>query len=192
MRNIRNWVTEEIKSPLSQIYLFFYKNIFIFIIPTIIFWSLILFLNPYFITPISKLPIYLESPTFDIKQGRMTSLILVEDKKKYIANCAYLESKNESFCEIDQLKNIIKIEGEIIDTNSVSKFNILIKKIIFQRTTSDDNFVFITDPNVSKRWEKSLVFPIYVIRFLLILSILFISFFVLKRRLNRQIGDYSL
>ena len=186
MRNIRNWVTEEIQSPSSQIYLFFYKNIFIFIIPTIIFWSLILFLNPYLITTISKLPIHLDSPTFDIKQGRMTSLILVEDKKKYLANCAYLQSENESFCEIKKLKNIIKIEGEIIDTKSVSKSNILIKKIIFQKTTSNDNFVFITDPDGSKRWEKSLVFPIYVTRFLLILSILFISFFVLKRSLNLQ------
>lgn len=116
----------------------------------------------------------------------MTSLILVEDKKKYLANCAYLESENESFCEIKKLKNIIKLEGEIIDTKSVSKSNILIKKIIFQKTTSDDNFVFITDLNESERWEKSLVFPIYVTRFLLILSIFFISFFVLKRSLNRQ------
>ncbi|MBJ7435072.1 MAG: hypothetical protein JHC54_04720 [Acinetobacter sp.] len=186
MRNIKNWVIEEIKYPLVKIYLFFYKNIFIFIIPTITFWSLILLLNPYLITPISKLPIYLEDPTFDIKRGRWTPLILVKDKKKYIANCVYLKSKNESFCEINQLKNIVKVEGEIINNKSVSKSNILIKKIIFQRTTSDDNFVFITDPNVSKRWDKSLVFPIYVIRFLLILSILFISFFVLKRRLNRQ------
>ena len=186
MRNIRNWVKEEIEYPLFQMYLFFYKNIFIFIIPTIIFWSLILFLNPYLITPISKQPIYLENPTFDIKQGRMTSLILVEDKKKYLANCAYLQSENESFCEIKKLKNIIKIEGEIIDTKSVSKSNILIKKIIFQKTTSDDNFVFITDQKISKHWGEWLAFPIYVIRFLLILTILFISFFVLKRRFNAQ------
>ena len=186
MRNIRNWVTEEIKSPLSQIYLFFYKNIYIFIIPIIIFWSLILFLNPYLITPISKLPIYLESPTFYIRQGRITSLILVEDKKKYIANCAYLKNKNENFCQINQLKNITKLEGEVIDTNSVSKSNILIKKIIFQKNTSDDNFVFITESNVSKRWSESLVINIYLIRFFLSLSVFIIVFFVLKRLLNRQ------
>ena len=186
MRNIKNWVTEEIKSPLFQIYLFFYKNIFIFIIPTIIFWLLILLLNPYLIMPISKLPIYLDNHTFHIKQGRMTSLVLIEDKKKYIANCAYLQSNSESFCETKNLKNIIKIEGEIIDTHSVSKSNILIKKIVFQKTTSDDNFVFITDPKISERWEKWLVFPIYVMRFLLVLNILFISFFVLKRRFNPQ------
>ncbi len=51
------------------------------------------------------------SLNFQIKHGRMTSLIIKRGNKKFFINCAYFKNENGSFCELYKPRKLLKVEG---------------------------------------------------------------------------------
>lgn len=130
-------------------------------------------------------------PDFYIESGRMTSLILTNNYKKFIINCAYFRNDNGTFCELHKPRKLIKVEGGFFSNPSLflKKKYIVVTHICFEDEKGKVINFSTSEQNINSWWYW-IIFPTLLIRYL-ILSLLAIVFFKVVR-LNRVVCSNKL
>ncbi len=91
-------ISREVIDPFFSLYSYIYKNFVLVLSLSLCVIVLLCTLNPSIIFTPRKESFVVYEPEFHIKHGRMTSLIIKDNNKKNIINCAYFRNENGSFC----------------------------------------------------------------------------------------------
>lgn len=170
---INSWIKNEVVEPVNSLYRFLFKNIKISLSLLLIISGITFLLFPNVIFPIEKNHIQLINPKFEIKKGRMTSLILSQDNKKnrgrYRVNCAYFINLNgESFCDNFKNEKILILNGFYLEKslfkNGGGPKSLVVESFVISEKY-EGNKVNV-DEIVKNKWSDKIVDVIYLIRWI--------------------------
>lgn len=170
---INSWIKNEVIEPVKSLYRFLFKNIKSALFFLVIISGITFLLFPNVIYPIEKTHIQLINPNFEIKKGRMTSLILSQDNKKnrgrYRVNCAYfVELNGESFCDKFKNEKILILSGFYLE-RSLFKNNGGAKSLVVESFVINEKHEgnkINVDEGVKNKWSEKIVNIIYLIRWI--------------------------
>lgn len=179
-----------------MIHFFHYIPIFIknFVLVLALSFCLIVLLctlNPSIVFTRKKEGFIVYEPKFQIKHGRMTSLIIKRGNKKFFINCAYFKNENGSFCELYKPRKLLKVEGGFFPNSSLffkSKY-IVVNKIRFE-DEKGSVINFSTSEEKITSWWNWVMFPILLMRYLILIwlvvvvSILLLKLIKYKKKSN--------
>ncbi|MNV35910.1 hypothetical protein D3C71_1273710 [compost metagenome] len=176
------WISAEVVDPFFSLYSYVYKN-FAFVL-TLSFCLIVLLctLNPSIVFTPKKEGFVVYEPEFHIKHGRMTSLIIKDNYKKNIINCAYFKNERGSFCELYKPRKLLKVEGGFFPNSSLFFKN---KYIVVTRIRFEDEkgsvINFSTSEEKIASWWNWVIFPTLLIRYLILIwLVVVVSILLLK------------
>lgn len=173
---IRKWMLSEVIDPFFSLYRFVYKNIVAFFTLGFFLTVLSCVINPSIIFTPEKEVFVVYYPDFYIKSGRMTSLIIKDNNRKKIINCAYFRNENGSFCDLYKPKRLMKVEGSFFSNSSLFFKD---KKIVVTRIHFEDekggviNFSMSGERIIS--WWNWIFFPTLVERCLILFWLIVVT-----------------
>lgn len=85
----------------------------------------------------------------------MTSLIIKENNKKLIINCAYFRNDRGSFCDLYKPRKLIKVEGSFFSNSSLffKDKNIVVTRIHFEDEKGSVINFSINEVNIISWWD---------------------------------------
>ncbi|AQZ80747.1 hypothetical protein BUM88_03460 [Acinetobacter calcoaceticus] len=179
---LKMWISAEVVDPFFSLYSYVYKN-FAFVL-TLSFCLIVLLctLNPSIVFTPKKEGFVVYEPEFHIKHGRMTSLIIKDNYKKNIINCAYFKNERGSFCELYKPRKLLKVEGGFFPNSSLFFKN---KYIVVTRMRFEDEkgsvINFSTSEEKIASWWNWIMFPTLLIRYLILIwLVVVVSILLLK------------
>ena len=191
--SILYWCRNEIQIPFKELDKYIFNNLFKTILISIILFVPNFLLLPNIILSVKPTKIYLNMIEYEIKKGRMSSIILkskdnLYKSNRYRINCSYLSSNvSNNICNKESSIIFVAVKGYTIETklfnSSTDPANIVVETIDYLEN-GKKIFVKVSDYD-KKLWNDSLLLPIYFIRVIwsLIFFYLFIVFF---RKYNRN------
>ncbi|KQD86760.1 hypothetical protein, partial [Acinetobacter baumannii] len=108
---LKMWISREVVDPFFSLYSYIYKNFVLVLTLSFCLIVILCALNPSIVFTPKKEGFVVYEPEFHIKHGRMTSLIIKDNYKKNIINCAYFRNESGSFCELYKPRKLLKVEG---------------------------------------------------------------------------------
>ncbi|MDV7619521.1 hypothetical protein R4670_12815 [Acinetobacter baumannii] len=179
---LKMWISREVVDPFFSLYSYIYKN-FVLVLTLsfcliVILWAL----NPSIVFTPKKEGFVVYEPEFHIKHGRMTSLIIKDNYKKNIINCAYFRNESGSFCELYKPRKLLKVEGGFFPNSSLFFKN---KYIVVTRIRFEDEkgslINFSTSEEKIASWWNWVMFPTLLIRYLILIwLVVVVSILLLK------------
>lgn len=179
---LKMWISREVVDPFFSLYSYIYKN-FVHVL-TLSFCLIVILcaLNPSIVFTPKKEGFVVYEPEFHIKHGRMTSLIIKDNYKKNIINCAYFRNESGSFCELYKPRKLLKVEGGFFPNLSLFFKN---KYIVVTRICFEDEkgrvINFSTSEEKIASWWNWVMFPTLLIRYLILIwLVVVVSILLLK------------
>lgn len=192
---ITAWFTREVINPFKYLYSIVYRNIFL----ALFCFSLLLFINfiitPNILLPINNSHIYLNDVVYEVKNGRLNSLIVKERTSKYKTNryrinCAYFtDGQSISICENKRNIQILNLKAFAVKTRliktSQSPRDIVVESIEIISNNKRQNLT--VSRTEIKEWEEKLLLPIYILRIIWSAIYIFLFYIIFKKMtLNRS------
>ncbi len=176
------WISREVVDPFFSLYSYIYKNFVLVLSLSFCVIVLLCALNPSIVFTPRKESFVVYEPEFHIKHGRMTSLIIKDNYKKNIINCAYFRNESGSFCELYKPRKLLKVEGGFFPNSSLFFKN---KYIVVTRICFEDEkgsvINFSTSEEKIASWWNWVMFPTLLIRYLILIwLVVVVSILLLK------------
>ncbi|MDC4817781.1 hypothetical protein NQ849_10835 [Acinetobacter baumannii] len=166
---LKMWISREVVDPFFSLYSYIYKNFVLVLSLSFCVIVLLCALNPSIVFTPRKESFVVYEPEFHIKHGRMTSLIIKDNYKKNIINCAYFRNESGSFCELYKPRKLLKVEGGFFPNSSLFFKN---KYIVVTRICFEDEkgsvINFSTSEEKIASWWNWVMFPTLLIRYLIL------------------------
>ncbi|WP_267531535.1 hypothetical protein [Acinetobacter oleivorans] len=184
---LKMWISAEVVDPFFSLYSYVYKN-FSFVL-TLSFCLIVLLctLNPSIVFTPKKEGFVVYEPEFHIKHGRMTSLVIKDNYKKNIINCAYFRNESGSFCELYKPRKLLKVEGGFFPNSSLFFKN---KYIVVTRMRFEDEkgsvINFSTSEEKIASWWNWVMFPTLLMRYLILIWLVVIVLILLLKAFKYQ------
>ncbi|HEE6163635.1 TPA: hypothetical protein R7Q74_003024 [Acinetobacter baumannii] len=179
---LKMWISREVVDPFFSLYSYIYKNFVLVLTLSFCLIVILCALNPSIVFTPKKEGFVVYEPEFHIKHGRMTSLIIKDNYKKNIINCAYFRNESSSFCELYKPRKLLKVEGGFFPNSSLFFKNkyIVVTRICFEdEKGSVINFSTSEEKIVS--WWNWVMFPTLLIRYLILIwLVVVVSILLLK------------
>lgn len=179
---LKMWISREVVDPFFSLYSYIYKNFVLVLSLSFCVIILLCALNPSIVFTPRKESFVVYEPEFHIKHGRMTSLIIKDNYKKNIINCAYFRNESGSFCELYKPRKLLKLEGGFFPNSSLFFKN---KYIVVTRICFEDEkgsvINFSTSEEKIASWWNWVMFPTLLIRYLILIwLVVVVSILLLK------------
>ncbi|MHC0017793.1 hypothetical protein ACW2B4_08555 [Acinetobacter pittii] len=179
---LKMWISREVVDPFFSLYSYIYKNFVLVLSLSFCVIVLLFALNPSIVFTPRKKGFVVYEPEFHIKHGRMTSLIIKDNYKKNIINCAYFRNENGSFCELYKPRKLLKVEGSFFPNSSLFFKD---KYIVVTRIRFEDEkggvINFSTSEEKIASWWNWVMFPTLLMRYLILIwLVVVISILILK------------
>ncbi|MBF1877847.1 hypothetical protein [Acinetobacter baumannii] len=179
---LKMWISREVVDPFFSLYSYIYKNFVLVLILSFCLIVILCALNPSIVFTPKKEGFVVYEPEFHIKHGRMTSLIIKDNYKKNIINCAYFRNESGSFCELYKPRKLLKVEGGFFPNLSLFFKN---KYIVVTRICFEDEkgrvINFSTSEEKIASWWNWVMFPTLLIRYLILIwLVVVVSILLLK------------
>ncbi|MDC5053868.1 hypothetical protein OHW28_12830 [Acinetobacter baumannii] len=179
---LKMWISREVVDPFFSLYSYIYKNFVLVLSLSFCVIVLLCALNPSIVFTPRKESFVVYEPEFHIKHGRMTSLIIKDNYKKNIINCAYFRNESGSFCELYKPRKLLKVEGGFFPNSSLFFKN---KYIVVTRICFEDEkgsvINFSTSEEKIASWWNWVMFPTLLIRYLILIwLVVVVSILLLK------------
>ncbi len=184
---LKMWISAEVVDPFFSLYSYVY-NFFAFVL-TLSFCLIVLLctLNPSIVFTPKKEGFVVYEPEFHIKHGRMTSLIIKDNYKKNIINCAYFKNERGSFCELYKPRKLLKVEGGFFPNSSLFFKH---KYIVVTRMRFEDEkgsvINFSTSEEKIASWWNWVMFPTLLMRYLILIWLVVIVLILLLKAFKYQ------
>ncbi len=179
---LKMWISREVVDPFFSLYSYIYKNFVLVLTLSFCLIVILCALNSSIVFIPKKEGFVVYEPEFHIKHGRMTSLIIKDNYKKNIINCAYFRNESGSFCELYKPRKLLKVEGGFFPNSSLFFKNkyIVVTRICFEdEKGSVINFSTSEEKIVS--WWNWVMFPTLLIRYLILIwLVVVVSILLLK------------
>ncbi len=179
---LKMWISREVVDPFFSLYSYIYKNFVLVLTLSFCLIVILCALNSSIVFTPKKEGFVVYEPEFHIKHGRMTSLIIKDNYKKNIINCAYFRNESGSFCELYKPRKLLKVEGGFFPNSSLFFKNkyIVVTRICFEdEKGSVINFSTSEEKIVS--WWNWVMFPTLLIRYLILIwLVVVVSILLLK------------
>ncbi|HCQ9864631.1 TPA: hypothetical protein OMQ65_002718 [Acinetobacter baumannii] len=179
---LKMWISREVVDPFFSLYSYTYKNFVLVLTLSFCLIVILCALNSSIVFTPKKEGFVVYEPEFHIKHGRMTSLIIKDNYKKNIINCAYFRNESGSFCELYKPRKLLKVEGGFFPNSSLFFKNkyIVVTRICFEdEKGSVINFSTSEEKIVS--WWNWVMFPTLLIRYLILIwLVVVVSILLLK------------
>ncbi len=179
---LKMWISGEVVDPFFSLYSYIYKNFVLVLTLSFCLIVILCALNPSIVFTPKKEGFVVYEPEFHIKHGRMTSLIIKDNYKKNIINCAYFRNESGSFCELYKPRKLLKVEGGFFPNSSLFFKN---KYIVVTRICFEDEkgsvINFSTSEEKIASWWNWVMFPTLLIRYLILIwLVVVVSILLLK------------
>ncbi|MDC4308039.1 hypothetical protein NQ624_17620 [Acinetobacter baumannii] len=179
---LKMWISREVVVPFFSLYSYIYKNFVLVLTLSFCLIVILCALNPSIVFTPKKEGFIVYEPEFHIKHGRMTSLIIKDNYKKNIINCAYFRNESGSFCELYKPRKLLKVEGGFFPNSSLFFKN---KYIVVTRICFEDEkgsvINFSTSEEKIASWWNWVMFPTLLIRYLILIwLVVVVSILLLK------------
>lgn len=179
---LKRWISAEVIDPFFSLYSYIYKNFVLVLTLSFCLIVLLCTLNPSIVFTRKKEGFIVYEPEFQIKHGRMTSLIIKRGNKKFFINCVYFKNENGSFCELYKPRKLLKVEGGFFPNSSLFFKN---KYIVVTRICFEDEkgsvINFSTSEEKIASWWNWVMFPTLLIRYLILIwLVVVVSILLLK------------
>ncbi len=179
---LKMWISREVVDPFFSLYSYIYKNFVLVLTLSFCLIVILCALNPSIVFTPKKEGFVVYEPEFHIKHGRMTSLIIKDNYKKNIINCAYFRNESGSFCELYKPRKLLKVEGGFFPNLSLFFKN---KYIVVTRICFEDEkgrvINFSTSEEKIASWWNWVMFPTLLIRYLILIwLVVVVSILLLK------------
>ncbi|XZY05877.1 hypothetical protein ACT4XO_09090 [Acinetobacter baumannii] len=179
---LKMWISREVVDPFFSLYSYIYKNFVLVLTLSFCLIVILCALNPSIVFTPKKEGFVVYEPEFHIKHGRMTSLIIKDNYKKNIINCAYFRNESGSFCELYKPRKLLKVEGGFFPNSSLFFKN---KYIVVTRIRFEDEkgsvINFLTSEEKIASWWNWVMFPTLLIRYLILIwLVVVVSILLLK------------
>nr|WP_214287865.1 hypothetical protein [Acinetobacter pittii] len=176
------WISREVVDPFFSLYSYIYKNFVLVFTLSFCLIVLLCALNPSIVFTPRKESFVVYEPEFHIKHGRMTSLIIKSENKKFFINCTYFKNENGSFCELYKPRKLLKVEGSFFPNSSLFFKN---KYIVVTRIRFEDEkggvINFSTSEEKIASWWNWVMFPTLLMRYLILIwLVVVVSILLLK------------
>lgn len=179
---LKMWISREVIDPFFSLYSYIYKNVVLVLSLSLCVIVLLCTLNPSIIFTPRKESFVVYEPEFHIKHGRMTSLIIKDNNKKNIINCAYFRNENGSFCELYKPRKLLKVEGGFFPNSSLFFKN---KYIVVTRIRFEDEkggvINFSTSEEKIASWWNWVMFPTLLMRYLILIWLVIVVLILLLK-----------
>ncbi|CAA0227606.1 hypothetical protein [Acinetobacter baumannii] len=179
---LKMWISREVVDPFFSLYSYIYKNFVLVLTLSFCLIVILCALNSSIVFTPKKEGFVVYEPEFHIKHGRMTSLIIKDNYKKNIINCAYFRNESGSFCELYKPRKLLKVEGGFFPNSSLFFKNkyIVVTRICFEdEKGSVINFSTSEEKIVS--WWNWVMFLTLLIRYLILIwLVVVVSILLLK------------
>lgn len=179
---LKRWISAEVIDPFFSLYSYIYKNFVLVLTLSFCLIVLLCTLNPSIVFTRKKEGFIVYEPEFQIKHGRMTSLIIKRGNKKFFINCAYFKNENGSFCELYKPRKLLKVEGGFFSNSSLffkSKY-IVVNKIRFE-DEKGSVINFSTSEEKITSWWNWVMFPILLMRYLILIWLVVVVLILLLK-----------
>ncbi|MBU3095989.1 hypothetical protein KPE82_10265 [Acinetobacter baumannii] len=179
---LKMWISREVVDPFFSLYSYIYKNFVLVLTLSFCLIVILCALNSSIVFTPKKEGFVVYEPEFHIKHGRMTSLIIKDNYKKNIINCAYFRNESGSFCELYKPRKLLKVEGGFFPNSSLFFKN---KYIVVTRICFEDEkgsvINFSTSEEKIASWWNWVMFPTLLIRYLILIwLVVVVSILLLK------------
>ncbi|MBJ9937446.1 hypothetical protein [Acinetobacter pittii] len=179
---LKMWISREVVDPFFSLYSYIYKNFVLVFTLSFCLIVLLCALNPSIVFTPRKESFVVYEPEFHIKHGRMTSLIIKSENKKFFINCTYFKNENGSFCELYKPRKLLKVEGSFFPNSSLFFKN---KYIVVTRIRFEDEkggvINFSTSEEKIASWWNWVMFPTLLMRYLILIwLVVVVSILLLK------------
>ncbi|HGL4553908.1 TPA: hypothetical protein ACKE7S_002912 [Acinetobacter baumannii] len=179
---LKMWISREVVDPFFSLYSYIYKNFVLVLTLSFCLIVILCALNPSIVFTPKKEGFVIYEPEFHIKHGRMTSLIIKDNYKKNIINCAYFRNESGSFCELYKPRKLLKVEGGFFPNLSLFFKN---KYIVVTRICFEDEkgsvINFSTSEEKIASWWNWVMFPTLLMRYLILIwLVVVVSILLLK------------
>ncbi|AOM86909.1 hypothetical protein R4530_13640 [Acinetobacter baumannii] len=179
---LKRWISAEVIDPFFSLYSYIYKNFVLVLTLSFCLIVILCALNPSIVFTPKKEGFVVYEPEFHNKHGRMTSLIIKDNYKKNIINCAYFRNESGSFCELYKPRKLLKVEGGFFPNSSLFFKN---KYIVVTRICFEDEkgsvINFSTSEEKIASWWNWVMFPTLLIRYLILIwLVVVVSILLLK------------
>lgn len=184
---LKMWISREVVDPFFSLYSYVYKNLVLVLTLSFCLIVILCALNPSIVFTPKKEGFVVYEPEFHIKHGRMTSLIIKDNYKKNIINCAYFRNESGSFCELYKPRKLLKVEGGFFPNSSLFFKN---KYIVVTRIRFEDEkgslINFSTSEEKIASWWNWVMFPTLLIRYLILIWLVVVVLILLLKAFKYQ------
>lgn len=184
---LKMWISTEVVDPFFSLYSYVYKNFVLVLSLSFCLIVLLCALNPSIVFTPKKEGSVIYDPEFHIKHGSMTSLIIKDNYKKNIINCAYFRNENGSFCELYKPRKLLKVEGGFFRNSSLFFKNkyIVVNKIRFE-DEKGSVINFSTSEEKIASWWNWVMFPSLLMRYLILIWLMVVVSILLLKLIKYQ------
>ena len=137
----------------------------------------------------SPQPVQFEPKNIDIQQRQQRLLIIQQHRKKWIAHCANQAKSIQSLCEKNIQPKIIHLEGIVLKRSLMNYKNtpqdMFIRKIQFTEHLPEQEIItYAADAKDFAAWQKTVYMPLYFLRMLCLINLIWLGSLPLRRPLN--------
>lgn len=184
---LKMWISREVVDPFFSLYSYIYKNFVLVFTLSFCLIVLLCALNPSIVFTPRKESFVVYEPEFHIKHGRMTSLIIKSENKKFFINCTYFKNEKGSFCELYKPRKLLKVEGSFFPNSSLFFKN---KYIVVTRICFEDEkggvINFSTSEEKIASWWNWVMFPTLLMRYLILIWLVVIILILFLKAFKYQ------
>lgn len=184
---LKMWISREVVDPFFSLYSYIYKNLVLVLTLSFCLIVILCALNPSIVFTPKKEGFVVYEPEFHIKHGRMTSLIIKDNYKKNIINCAYFRNESGSSCELYKPRKLLKVEGGFFPNSSLFFKN---RYIVVTRIRFEDEkgslINFSTSEEKIASWWNWVMFPTLLIRYLILIWLVVVVLILLLKAFKYQ------
>jgi hypothetical protein len=181
------WISAEVVDPFFSLYSYVYKNFVLVLTLSFCLIVLLCALNPSIVFTPKKQGFVVYEPEFQIKHGRMTSLIIKRTNKKFLINCAYFKNENGSFCELYRPRKLLKLEGSFFPYPSIflDGNKIVASSVLFE-DEKGSVINFSTSEEKIASWWHWVMFPTLLMRYLILIWLVVVVLILLLKAFKYQ------
>lgn len=184
---LKMWISAEVVDPFFSLYSYVYKNFVLVLTLSFCLIVLLCALNPSIVFTPKKQDFVVYEPEFQIKHGRMTSLIIKRTNKKFLINCAYFKNENGSFCELYRPRKLLKLEGSFFPYPSIflDGNKIVASSVLFE-DEKGSVINFSTSEEKIASWWHWVMFPTLLMRYLILIWLVVVVLILLLKAFKYQ------
>ncbi len=184
---LKMWISREVVDPFFLLYSYIYKNFVLVFTLSFCLIVLLCALNPSIVFTPKKEGFVVYEPEFQIKHGRMTSLIIKRGNKKFLINCAYFKNENGSFCELYRPRKLLKLEGSFFPYPSIflDGNKIVASSVLFE-DEKGSVINFSTSEEKIASWWIWVMFPTLLMRYLILIWLAVVVLILLLKAFKYQ------